>query len=275
MTRSARGYPSSTRAGAAERPRREGGGREDGGEREQRHLDAVATEPEPEGDPEHRGSHTGARRSQEYRDGRRVGKHRPARNGSPRPGRRRQLQRQHEQDVGGERECVPVADRIAQPCRPATVGEERRDRLAGQRPDDRGPERRDEGCGRPAACARAAGAEQEPDGQERREHERPVELLPGAVGRHRPRNGEPGPGRRREEHAEQRRPAAGLRCTSGEREGTPAACDEQGRERRPDRVACEERGQQQRGRDRHRHSGPPHRAPSYHAPRKASPAVSR
>ena len=163
---------------AAERPRRHGPARQHRGEREQRRPDAVATEPEPERDAEHRRGDARSRGGQEHRDGRRVGEHRPARDGDARPGRDRQLERKHEQHVGRERERVPVADRVAEPCRSSAVGEERRDRLAGERPDDRRPESRDERCDRPAAGSRAAGAEQEPHDEEGGEDERPVELVP-------------------------------------------------------------------------------------------------
>ena len=254
---------------ATERPRRHDPTRQHGRERQQRRPDTVATEPEPECDAEHRRGDARSRGGQEHRDGRRVGEHRRARDGDARSGRGRQLKCKDEQHVGRERERVPVADRVTEPRGSTTVGEERRDRLAGERPDDRRPESRDERSHCPAAGARTARAEQEPDDEEGREDERPVELVPRLVRDDRPRDREPRPGRGREQDAEQYRPSARLRRAPGERQGAPSARDQQRGERRPDRVACEERGQQQHGRDRHRHSGPPHRAPSYHAPRKA------
>ncbi len=242
-----------------ERPAGDYGRRHDRDEREQSGLDAVAAEPEPEHGAEHGGRDAGTRGGQEDRDDGRVRKHRaahPRRDGSRRRGER---EREHQQCIGGERERVPVADRVAQPGGAAAVGEDGRDRLARERPDDAGAERNGQRGGSELRGLPRAGAEQEADGEERDVHERPVQLDPREIGCDRPGDREPAPRRGRDQQPDEHPAAAGQRRPTGQRERPPTARHEQSSERCPDGIAREHGAEQQRGRDRHRHTGPPHR----------------
>ena len=93
-------------------------------------------------DAEHSRGHAGSRGREQHGDDRGVCEHGAARAQGARPARvGGKPEREDEQHVGGERERVPVADRVSQPGRAAAVREEPRDRLARQRPDDGGAER--------------------------------------------------------------------------------------------------------------------------------------
>ena len=242
-----------------ERPAGDCGRRHDRDERKEGRLDAIAAEPEPEHGAEYGGRDPGARGRQKDRDDGPVRKHRAAHPHRDRSRRGGERECEHEQRVGGERKRVPVADRVAQPGGAAAVGEDRRDRLARERPDHAGAERHGQrGGGEPRRLPRA-GAEQEADGEERDVHERPVQLDPREIGRDRPGDREPAPGCSREQQPDEHASAPGQRRATGQRERSPAACHEQRGERCPDGVAREYGAEQQRGRDRHRHTGPPHR----------------
>ena len=245
-----------------ERPTRDRPRGHDRNEHEQCRIDPVAAEPEPEHDPEHRRRDTRARGGEQDRDHRRVGERCAPCTHRNRPRRGGEGEREHEQDIGGERERVPVADRVAQPGGAAAVRKDRRDRLARQRPDDAGAERDRQRRGGEPRGSRPHRAEQEADGEEGDVDERPVELGPGEIRRHRPRDREPAPGRRREQQHAEQRSSAGQRRPTGQCERSPATGNEQRGKRGPDRVSREHGAQQQRGRDGHRHFGPPHRGPS-------------
>ena len=154
-------------------------------------------------------------------------------------------EREDEQHVGRERERVPVADRVAQPRRPAAVLEERRDRLARERPEDRRAERDDEQPADDAARPRPVQrGEDEAEQREAGVRERPVELVPRAVGRDRPGDREPAPRREGEQRAEHVLAAArdGNDAEQGEREHAAGDRDRPGRH--PERVAGEENAEE-------------------------------
>ena len=248
--------------GPGECPAGDEGRRDDRDEHEQSRLDAVAAEPEPEHDPEHRRRDACSRRREQHRDDRRVGERGAAHPHRTCPSRACEGECEHEQGVGGERERVPVPDRVAQPGGATAVGEDGRNRLAGERPDDPGAEGHGQRRGGESRGIGATGCEQQADGEEGDVDERPVELGPREVRRDRPGDREPAPSRRREQEPDEHAAATGQRRPTGERERPPGARDEHGRDGRPDRIAREHGAEQQRGRDRHRHFGPPHRGPS-------------
>ena len=202
-TRSAREAPSSTSAGRVNAHAATTAAGHDRDEREQRRLDPVAAKPEPEHDPEHRRRDAGPRRREQHRDDRRVGEHRAAH-------RARATARAEPRTESASTSSTSAASASAfqypigsrsRAARPPS-GKSGRDRLAGERPDHGGAEGRRSAPRRRAAPASApAGAEQEADGEEGGVDERPVQLGPREVGRDRPGDREPAPGRRREQRA--------------------------------------------------------------------------
>ena len=248
--------------GPRERPRGDHHRRHDHREREQRRFDPVAAEPEPQHDPEHRRGDARARRRKQDCDDRGVRERGAAHSHCDGAARRREREREHEQRVGGERKRVPVPDRVAQPGGAAAVGEDRRNRLPGEGPRDPGAERHGQRGGSELRRLPPAGSEEEADGEERHVDERPVQLDPGQIRRHRPHDRETAPRRGREQQPREHASATGQRRPAGQRQRAPAAGDEHGGEGSPHRVAREDGAEQQRGRDRHRHTGPPHRGPS-------------
>jgi hypothetical protein len=102
---------------------------------------------------------------------------------------------------GCKRQRVPVADRVAQARDAGAVREERRDHLAGERPEQHEAEQKREPGGDRPGRLRHLGCEQ-PEQREGEVDEDPVEGRPGEVGRDRPRHRQPDPARERREQRE-------------------------------------------------------------------------
>ena len=221
-----------------ERPAGDGGRGHDRGEREQRRLDPVATQPEPEHEPEDGRRDTGPRGGEQHGYDGRVRERRPA------SGQGASRAEAASESASTSSACRPRArarsssrsGRAA--ARPGRRREERRDRLPGERPDDAAPN----ATGESRAASRAApgSAEQEPDREKGGVDERPVELRPREVGRDRPGDREPAPGQSRAgaPRARARRREA---AAPGQRERASSRRRRAGRERGPDRVAGEQR----------------------------------
>ncbi len=112
-----------------------------------------------------------------------------------RPERERQRHRTH------ERQGVPVVQRLAQPGDPLTVRDEVRDHLAGERPQERRSEQPEQRKRHhPHRTWRGSG-DQHAQHREREINDSAVEVLPRAVGLHRPHDREPVP---EDEPAEER-----------------------------------------------------------------------
>ena len=247
-------------AGSGEGPRGDGNGRNGRGKRQQRPLDPVAREDEPERDGDDRAEQSGSGHRKERRHDGGIGQHDPDEASRAAIGRAGEPEPEHEQRVGGQRERVPVADRIAQPRGTAAVGEERRDRLARERPEHRDPERACEHERDQPERARARRAGSDPEHRERRVHETLVQLLPGAIRRDRPRDRDPAPRRQSDERGHERHAAAREREPTQEMESEHDGRREQRRSADPERVAGEERRRQEREEDeRNRLREPPDR----------------
>jgi hypothetical protein len=142
--------------------------------------------------------HAASRVGEEQGDGGEEEQHRSSHPEQPRvlpADRKPEAERQRE--GRDEREPVPVADWVAQPCDPGCVREEVGHDLAQKRPGDhRGDqdrEQRGDGSGR----LRQGDAEEEPEDSEGEVDEAAVEVLPAAVGSDRPEHRHPVPNHER------------------------------------------------------------------------------
>ncbi|HWH05631.1 MAG TPA: hypothetical protein VNT23_04255, partial [Gaiellaceae bacterium] len=136
---------------------------------------------------------------------------------APPPGRRREPEPEHEQRVGGERQRVPVADRLPQARGATAVREERRDRLTRERPDDRERERRPEHGRCDSERARAERPQHRSEHREGGVGEPAVELVPRAVRSDGPGDGEAVPRRQGHERADEQARAGREREPSEQR----------------------------------------------------------
>ncbi len=276
-------------ARSSERPRCDGDGGNGRCERQQRPLDPVAREDEPERDADDRAEQSGPGHREKRGHDCGIREHdsdearRPGDRSRREPQPCRKPQPEHEQRVGGERERVPVADRIAQPRRPAAVGEECRDRLARERPEHGGPERTGEHERDQPERARTGRAGGDPEHREGRVHETLIQLLPGSIGRHGPPDRDPAPCRQSDERGHERHAAAREREPTQEMEREHDGRREERRSADPERVAGEERRREEGEEDEpttceslpigRALGSSAHRRPSYHGPRTLLPRI--
>ena len=243
-------------SGQQERDRGDDSCRHGGGRERRGALHALVRQCEPRDDHDDRGEDPAARVRQDQRDDPREGEQRA---GEPAPPERK---RQRERAEHGE--LVPQPDRGAQPCQPGrAVVVHRRQHLPRERPHH---DRSEQNAEAVRELSRAGG-EPQPEQREEEVDERPVGVVPRAVGQQRPRDGQPEPGREDGEWRKREQPA---RHPAG---GEQHQHDQQGAGSEPhDRAvsgsAAEEDREPGEGERRGERQFPdrPHLARSYHPP---------
>ena len=131
-----------------------------------------------------------------------------------------------------ERKRVPVADRVAEPGDPETVGNERRHDLPGQRPEQHESDQHGEAAGDRARGSRYP-RRQQPEHGEHSVDECPIERLPRAIRGNRPPHRQADPGGERADQREAQE-------TRSARYGNPPGAERDGRRQQRQRADPEQ-----------------------------------